>query len=604
MEVFVRCAQGEITYMTESEQSSDQVRLRKSVWKAINLIQANQLHVHSRTFEIKLSTKNKKTLPEILTICVLNALTPNSAMLLIGGHGGGKTSLVKILGRMFTGLSLHQVEEGIIRGHPQLTEEKMIGTLKIAKLLKEGTEEVVWRDFIKQFWKIVDEVNRLTPYAQDILLSLLAEGRVKYYDAVMEIPQYCLYATINPQDVGTFDLSLPFLDRFGIAIPITMPTSHDLSIILDSQDEKYHGYDELVQVPQVLNIPDLMEIWYYVDRVKASREVDDLIHAIVREFSLCDRVDKGNAERLKPGAGLCAGCHFDVAESICNKTESILSVRVAKDLLRYSKALTWLCDLSEVTPNIVLAVAPYVVMHRSRFVDRELNKDPFFGDKLAFARHLIEHVRKKFLNRADCYDVVQKFREGKGDPADFKSLTNYEKNDLIVKHDLLPLAESLRNDAYVEVVHRIEDNKSNVKELTKLQQTLLEDLEFPNRGDLIARINNLMFSQTLRSFIMPFKVWAFLWPRLALQFPEIEDTLKKTVGPDHLINKQVRTEQMVMRIHIWGEGTKAQVNIELFGGKDALKAAEITEHALKEDVYEVPDLLDELESDDDKKASR
>lgn len=551
-------------------------------------------------------------------------------MLLIGGHGGGKTSLVKILGRMMTGLSLHQVEEGIIRGHPQLTEEKLIGTLKIAKLLKEGQEEVVWRDFVKHFWKIVDEVNRLTPYAQDILLSLLAEGRVKYYDAVMEIPQFCLYATINPQDVGTFDLSLPFLDRFGIAIPITMPTSHDLSIILDSKDEKYHGYDELVQVPQVLTVPELMEIWYFVDKVKtypvgndqrssreideerSSWEVDDLIHAIVREFSLCDRVDKGNAERLKPGAGLCSGCHFDVAESICNKTESILSVRVAKDLLRYAKALAWLCELPEVNPNIVLAVAPYVIMHRSKFVERELNKDPFFGDKLEFSRHLIEHVRKKYITRTECYGVVQKFREGKGSTVDLKILKNYEKNDLIIKHDLLPLAESLDNEAYSQLVQKIRDHTQNVGALTDIQQNLLADLEFPNRGDLIARINRRLYEETVRTFNMPFKVWAYLWPRLALEIHGIEETLKKTTSPDHYINMQVRTEQMVMRIIIHNEGVtllsehsggaeavkEPTVTLEVYGGLDALKVQQITENALNEDLYEIPDLVD-LGLDDD-----
>src|SRR5271157_1940673 len=421
---------------------TEQDRLRKSVWKAINLIQANQLYVHSRTLEVKLGSKKKRVLPEILTVCVLNALTPNSAMLLVGGHGGGKTSLVKILGRMFTGLTLDQVEQGIVRGHPQLTEEKLIATLKIAKLLKDGVEEVVWRDFVTHFWKIVDEVNRLTPYAQDILLSLLAEGRVKYYDFVTWVPQYCLFATINPQDVGTFELSLPFLDRFGISIPISMPTSHDLSIILNSQDEKYHGYDELVQVPQILETADLMEIWHYVDRVKAPQEVDDLIHAIVREFSLCDRIDKGNSDRLKPGAGLCSGCHFDVVESVCNKVESILSVRVAKDLLRYSKALTWLLALGEVTPNIVLAIAPYVVVHRSKFVERELNQDPYFGDKLEYARHLLHLIRKRFATRETCYNAVESFRNGNGSDEDIKVLQRYMNNDLIVKHDLLPLAAS------------------------------------------------------------------------------------------------------------------------------------------------------------------
>jgi len=95
--------------------------LRKKVWKIINLIQANQLFVHSENLNIKyIDEKNKvqiKTLPAILSLCVLNALVPNSAMILIGGHGGGKTTLVKILGRMITGKSLNEIENSIVMGH-------------------------------------------------------------------------------------------------------------------------------------------------------------------------------------------------------------------------------------------------------------------------------------------------------------------------------------------------------------------------------------------------------------------------------------------------------------------------------------------------------
>ena len=100
--------------------------LRKKVWKIINLIQANQLFVHSKNLEIKYQNeKNKKVetkkLPEILSLSVLNALVPNSAMLLIGGHGGGKTSICKYLGRMFTANSLNEIETSIIRGHPPVS---------------------------------------------------------------------------------------------------------------------------------------------------------------------------------------------------------------------------------------------------------------------------------------------------------------------------------------------------------------------------------------------------------------------------------------------------------------------------------------------------
>ena len=173
--------------------------LRKKVWKIINITQANQLFVHSKNLEIKYFNKdtqkvNTKTLPEILSLCVLNALVPNSAMILVGGHGGGKTSLTKLLGRMFTGYSLNEIESSIIRGHPQLTEEKLVGTLKLGKLMHDGEEEVVWRHFVLNFWKIIDEVNRLTPYAQDILLSLLAEGTIKY---TMKLSQLINFAYLR-----------------------------------------------------------------------------------------------------------------------------------------------------------------------------------------------------------------------------------------------------------------------------------------------------------------------------------------------------------------------------------------------------------------------
>ena len=62
--------------------SGEEDDLRKKVWKIINLIQANQLFVHSKNLSIKfLNEKNKietKILPEILSLCILNAIVPNS----------------------------------------------------------------------------------------------------------------------------------------------------------------------------------------------------------------------------------------------------------------------------------------------------------------------------------------------------------------------------------------------------------------------------------------------------------------------------------------------------------------------------------------------
>ncbi|MFX0003107.1 MAG: AAA family ATPase [Candidatus Hodarchaeota archaeon] len=549
---------------------------RKKVWKIINLIQANQLFVHNKNLIIKYLPENSKKikvqeLPEILTLCILNAIVPNSAILLIGGHGGGKTSLTKILGRMFTASSLKEIENSIVRGHPQLTEEKLIGTLKLGKLMKDGEEEVVWRQFVTNFWKIIDEVNRLTPYAQDILLSLLAEGQVKYYDSIATINKFCLFATINPHDIGTFELSQPFLDRFGISVPISMPGSHDLQLILTGKDEKYSGMDELIQVPEVLSIDELMEIWYYVNRVSFTPEVNNYIHAIIREFTLCSRVDKGNTEDLKPSTGLCSGCHFNTAQNICNKIDSILSVRVAKDLLRYSKAIAWLLGIEKIDINIINTIAPYVISHRVLYIKRELDKSPYFGNKYEFSRHILEIVQKKYKNREICYKIANRFREGNPKDNDLQELMKFEKNDLIVKYDLIPFINSVNNKEYSPIAQEIQETskKGDINKLSQIRNNLLEEIDFPNRGDLIEWCNRELFKQTVTDYVIKYAYWKELWADIAAEFSRLDQPLKEAFSQRQ--TKQIRTEDILIEINVTGISEESLVNIQISGGSEALR---------------------------------
>lgn len=558
----------------------EQDKLRKKVWKILNLTQANQLFIHSKYLEIKYSERKdsrfKSTkLPEILTLSVLNALVPNSAMLLIGGHGGGKTTLVKLLGRMFTSKSLEKIEESIIRGHPQLTEEKLVGTLKLGKLMKEGAEEVVWKRFITNFWKIIDEVNRLTPYAQDILLSLLAEGTVKYYDSIMNVNKFCLFATINPQDVGTFKLSSPFLDRFGISVPISMPASQDLQLILAGKDEKYSGYDELVQVPQIMTIDDLMEVWYYVNRVQINQEASNYIHAIIREFTLCDRIDKGNTEDLKPSTGLCSGCHFNTTQNVCNKIDSILSVRVAKDLLRYSKALAWLLDIKKIDVNIVNTIAPYVISHRVDYSQRELEKAPYWGDKYEFSKNILTTIQNRFLKRKLCYQIAQRFRDGNQEKGDIQEIKNFKKNDLIVKYDLYPFVQEIKNKTYKNLAQKIKEasNKGKIDELARIRNELLGDLDFPNRADLINWCNRELYKQTVTDYIFKYYYWKEVWADIASEFPNLDKPLKEAFGKRQ--TKQVRSEDLLIEVNVTGTDDDSLVNVQISGGSDAIKLKSI-----------------------------
>jgi MoxR-like ATPase len=274
--------------------SSPTISLRDKVWNAITTVESRGLFVHSTDLAIRFKERARtsdkvvtRRVPQIVGACVLNTLVPRSAMLLVGGHGGGKTTLVKLLGRMMTGKSLDEIDDGMLRGHPQLTEEKMVATLRPGPLMKDGVEVVVWRNFVTGFWKMIDEVNRLTPHAQNILLSMLAEGELKYYDEVKKCEEYCLFATLNPSDAGTFELAPPFLDRFGIAVPITMPSINDLELILTRRDERLFGYDELWQVPAILSEEDLLTIWNLADKVPVSSSASEYMRSLVREFGAC-----------------------------------------------------------------------------------------------------------------------------------------------------------------------------------------------------------------------------------------------------------------------------------------------------------------------------
>ncbi len=580
--------------MDVAQTFNDNSELREKVWNIINLTQANQLFVHSSQLDVQYKEKDGKKervatrpVPEILTVCVLNALVPNSSMLLVGGHGGAKTTLIKLLGRMFTGKSLDDIEEGILRGHPQLTEEKILATLDLPKLMK-GEEVVKWRKFVQDFWKIIDEVNRMTPYAQNILLSLLAEQRVKFYDASYPVSQFCLFATMNPQDAGTFDLPVPFLDRFGISLPFSMPTTNDLSLILKSKDTKLFGYDEFMQVPAILTVEEMMRIWRLVDAQKISEEAEDFIHAIVREFSVCDRINKGVSSEKEVGPDLCADCHLNTTKVVCNKVTTILSVRAAKDMQRYVKALAWLMGVPA-DIYMVMTVAPYIIQHRVKYVSNEITQGPYFGDKMRFTRMLLGIVRDRFLLRREAMDIMNAIKRGEAGDDALDTLAAYAKNDLVVKTDFLPVAKVYLDERYRGYLKRIEDayGAKNIDSLLDMKRDLYNDTEMLNKGELLTKIGIYLDILTQRTYKFSYAKWRDqIWAEIAVEFHFLEPVLRESLKTP--LQKQMRTKDSTIGLSVTGREDDSEVFLDISGGNDALMIKEILVRA---GVYKDEDLL-------------
>ena len=109
-----------------------------NIIKALDRLRVSSLYVHNAELEgAKFSVPELKGRKVYLveTLAVLNALVEKGTMLLYGGHGGGKTTLSKYLGQLFCHYSKEKIEDCILRGHPQLTEEKILGSLDIVQMM-------------------------------------------------------------------------------------------------------------------------------------------------------------------------------------------------------------------------------------------------------------------------------------------------------------------------------------------------------------------------------------------------------------------------------------------------------------------------------------
>lgn len=145
-----------------------------------------------------------------LLFVTLTGLLNHGTMILTGGPGLGKTTSCELAGPMLTGTSLEDVLASEILGHPQLTEEKMIASYDLGKLVHSGEKLVIPSRFLECPVKIIDEVNRLPPDTSSILMKVADTGKAVYGGQLLVGKKGPLYATANYTDEGTFQLTPPF----------------------------------------------------------------------------------------------------------------------------------------------------------------------------------------------------------------------------------------------------------------------------------------------------------------------------------------------------------------------------------------------------------
>jgi MoxR-like ATPase len=494
--------------------------------KALDKIRLGNLYVHNdelpgaafSTFKVK---TRKVYLVE--TLAVINALVDRGTMLLFGGHGGGKTTLAKYLGQVFFKLSKDEIEDCILRGHPQLTEEKILGSLDIAQLTRakelnsQKKVDVIWNTFVDSPWKIIDELNRLSPYAQNILLSLLAESSVKYHNESKRLSNFSLFATMNPKDEGNFIMSLPFLDRFALALPITMPDYESLSTI--GKKDKSAKQDD---ISAYLKDFDLKSVQDDVREIKYSEDAELFINVIISSYRICDRISKESNEIITVDKGLCKGCHFDAPEKVCNKIIHPLSVRVKEDLYRYGKALAWFLGDSEVKVEHIKTLAPFMIWHRSSLskkFKKELSEKRFENSifslniELDSTKEIVDFIENEFEGLKPYLKQFDKIKKGKLTEQLFDEfiaeIKQTNKNFLIIKKEIIPILIKEYAPVYNEIIayNTKITNANDLDSLNSIKVELSNRYDIPNRqflADVIERERRKIGVQSLSE--MKFKI--------------------------------------------------------------------------------------------------
>jgi MoxR-like ATPase len=167
-----------------------------------------------------------------LLFALMTSVLKNGTMILYGSPGSGKTTSAEFVGAFVHGALLRDtfgggrgdfnvmesIHEATIHGHQELTEEKMIGRPHLGKLMREGEEEVIPRKFVLSPFRMVDEVNRLTPGRTNNLLEMMDRGFSVYGDSKIYAAEGATFLTANFRDVASSDLTPPFLDRIDVGV--------------------------------------------------------------------------------------------------------------------------------------------------------------------------------------------------------------------------------------------------------------------------------------------------------------------------------------------------------------------------------------------------
>ena len=192
--------------------------------------------------QIQLDANNKILGQEKAIKLIIISLFARGHVLLEGGVGVGKTTLLQIITKLIGG-EYERVEGTVdmmpndIIYHASINDE---GKPHISNgpLLKKGEDLSIF---------FFNEINRARPQVHSLLLRIMAEKTLSAFNSEFKFPHLIVFADRNQvEKEETFEIPSAARDRFMMEIPIVIPQVDKLmtSLVFDT---KFHDADKLIE---------------------------------------------------------------------------------------------------------------------------------------------------------------------------------------------------------------------------------------------------------------------------------------------------------------------------------------------------------------------
>jgi MoxR-like ATPase len=392
--------------------------LQSVVHDILTFIQ-DRLYFNRADLEVKGQKHNAALLFSTLTGLV------GGKILIVGEPGLGKTTSAEYIGALLYRMPLGAVWEAEVSGHPEQTEEKIVGRPNLGAL-NRGEEDVVWSAFSVLPVKVVDEINRLPETKQSLILNGVDRGNWSYLNQMQINSEYCLFATANYQDRGTNTIVAPLLDRFDVMVESKHPGAN-LSWMIGTEaspahllrdpereqalqacliDQDYGAEVEAIcsaygdAITERLSVPTLGRrereaIRNEMNALPFDTDASAFVRTFLAELSFCCKYGQKRTNEV------CGdGCHY--TGYLCYEVQTCPSNRLPMSIRRYAQALAWVSGDREVDLEHIRVVLPYACAHRIQWRDEGEMQDRR-DDVLPVhrAREAVRQVLRRYTEQSD-----------------------------------------------------------------------------------------------------------------------------------------------------------------------------------------------------------